>query len=173
MNGPFTPDKAPPISRLKEAVKENGYPDKIEVCLIGSCTNSSYEDIDRAASIARQAQEKKIRARSEFTITPGSEMVRYTTEKNGQLATFGKIGGVVLANACGPCIGQWARPGAEKQERNTIVTSFNRNFAKRNDANPNTHAFVASPEIVTAFALAGSLSFNPMTDTLVNEEGQK
>ncbi len=171
VNGPFTPDLAWPISKFATAVKENGWPAKLEVGLIGSCTNSSYEDISRAASLAQQAVDKKLTAKSEYTITPGSEQVRYTVDRDGFLDTFGKMGGVVLANACGPCIGQWARHGAEKQEKNSIITSFNRNFAKRADGNPNTHAFVASPEIVTALAIAGDLTFNPLTDTLTNEEG--
>jgi aconitate hydratase len=173
INGPFTPDKAWPLSQFAKAVTENGYPEKLEVGLIGSCTNSSYEDISRAASIARQAIDKGLKVKSEFTITPGSEMVRYTIERDGQLELFEKIGGVVLANACGPCIGQWARHNADKQEKNSIITSFNRNFAKRNDGNPNTHAFVASPEIVTAFTIAGDLRFNPVTDELSNEKGEK
>ncbi|MGM0945611.1 MAG: aconitate hydratase [Bacteroidota bacterium] len=172
VNGPFTPDLAWPISKFAAAVKENGWPAKLEVGLIGSCTNSSYEDISRAASLAQQAVDKKLTAKSEYTITPGSEQVRYTVDRDGFLDTFGKMGGVVLANACGPCIGQWARHGADKQEKNSIITSFNRNFAKRADGNPNTHAFVASPEIVTALAIAGDLTFNPLTDTLLNEEGQ-
>src|SRR5690606_31393153 len=149
-NGPFTPDLAWPISKLAEAVREKGWPEEIEVGLIGSCTNSSYEDITRAASIAQQAVDKKLMAKSEFTITPGSEQVRYTTERDGLLETFDKMGGVVLANACGPCIGQWARHSNDPNRKNTIVTSFNRNFAKRNDGNPNTHAFVTSPEMTTA-----------------------
>lgn len=173
INGPFTPDLATPVSKFAEAVVKNGWPEKLEVGLIGSCTNSSYEDITRAASVARQALDRKLRAKSEFTITPGSETVRYTAERDGLLDTFEKIGGVVLANACGPCIGQWARHNADKQEKNSIMTSFNRNFAKRNDGNPNTHGFVASPEIVTAFAIAGKLTFNPLKDKLVNEEGQE
>lgn len=172
INGPFSPDRAWPISDFAKAVNENNYPQKLSVGLIGSCTNSSYEDIDRAASIARQAVDKNLKAKSEFTITPGSEQVRYTIERDGQLALFEKMGGVVLANACGPCIGQWARHGAEKQEKNSIITSFNRNFSKRNDGNPNTHSFVSSPEIVTAMALAGDLTFNPLTDTLTNEQGE-
>lgn len=171
VNGPFTPDLAWPISKFAAAVKENGWPAKLDVGLIGSCTNSSYEDISRAASLAQQAVDKKLVARSEYTITPGSEQVRYTVERDGFLDTFGKMGGVVLANACGPCIGQWARHGADKQEKNSIITSFNRNFAKRADGNPNTHAFVASPEIVTALAIAGNLTFNPLTDTLTNADG--
>jgi aconitate hydratase, mitochondrial len=173
VNGPFTPDLAWPLSKFAAAVKENNWPAKLEVGLIGSCTNSSYEDISRAASLAQQAVDKKLVAKSEFTITPGSEQVRYTVERDGFLGTFGKMGGVVLANACGPCIGQWARHGAEKQEKNSIITSFNRNFAKRADGNPNTHAFVASPEVVTALAIAGDLTFNPMTDSLINEEGKE
>ncbi len=173
INGPFSPDKAWPLSTFAQAVKEQGYPEKLEVGLIGSCTNSSYEDITRAASVARQAREKNLKVASEFTITPGSEMVRYTIERDGLIQTFEDIGGVVLANACGPCIGQWARHGADKQEKNSIITSFNRNFAKRNDGNPNTHSFVASPEIVTAMAIAGNLTFNPLTDVLVNEKGEE
>ncbi|MCM5528829.1 aconitate hydratase [Parasegetibacter sp. NRK P23] len=171
INGPFTPDLAWPLSKFAEAVRTNNWPAKLDVGLIGSCTNSSYEDMTRAASIANQAASKNLKAKSEFTITPGSELVRFTAERDGILNTFADIGGVVLANACGPCIGQWARHGAEKGEKNSIITSFNRNFAKRADGNPNTHAFVASPEIVTAFAIAGSLTFNPITDTLTNEAG--
>ena len=173
VNGPFTPDLAWPISKFAAAVKENGWPAKLDVGLIGSCTNSSYEDISRAASLAQQAVDKKLVAKSEYTITPGSEQVRFTVARDGFLDTFDQMGGVVLANACGPCIGQWARHGAEKQERNSIITSFNRNFAKRADGNPNTHSFVASPEIVTALAIAGDLTFNPLTDTLTNTEGQQ
>jgi aconitate hydratase len=173
INGPFTPDLAWPISKFAAAVKEHGWPAKLDVGLIGSCTNSSYEDISRAASLAQQAVDKNLVAQSEFTITPGSEMVRYTVERDGFLATFGEMGGVVLANACGPCIGQWARHGAEKQEKNSIITSFNRNFAKRADGNPNTHSFVASPEIVTAMAIAGDLTFNPLVDTLTNSKGEQ
>jgi len=173
INGPFTPDLAWPLSKFAAAVRENGWPAKLEVGLIGSCTNSSYEDISRAASLAKQAVDKKLIAKSEYTITPGSEQVRYTVDRDGFLDIFGQMGGVVLANACGPCIGQWARHGAEKQEKNSIITSFNRNFAKRADGNPNTHAFVASPEIVTALAIAGDLTFNPIKDTLTNEEGQQ
>ena len=173
INGPFTPDLAWPISKFAAAVKENNWPAKLEVGLIGSCTNSSYEDISRAASIAQQAVDKHLQAKSEYTITPGSEQVRYTVDRDGYLATFAAMGGVVLANACGPCIGQWARHGAEKQERNAIITSFNRNFAKRADGNPNTFAFVASPEIVTALAIAGDLTFNPLTDTLINSKGEQ
>ncbi|MCR6640814.1 MAG: aconitate hydratase [Sporocytophaga sp.] len=172
VNGPFTPDLAWPISKFAEAVKEKGWPAKLEVGLIGSCTNSSYEDITRAASIAKQAVTKKLKAKSEYTVTPGSELVRYTTERDGLLKVFEDIGGVVLANACGPCIGQWARHTSDPNKKNSIITSFNRNFAKRNDGNPNTHAFVASPEIVTAFAIAGDLTFNPMKDKLKNENGE-
>ncbi len=173
INGPFTPDLAWPLSKFAAAVKENGWPEKLEVGLIGSCTNSSYEDISRAASLAKQAVDKNLKAKSEFTITPGSEQVRYTVERDGYLGVFDKMGGVVLANACGPCIGQWDRHSDDPNRKNSIITSFNRNFAKRNDGNPNTHAFVASPEIVTALALAGNLTFNPMTDTLENEKGEK
>jgi aconitate hydratase len=173
INGPFTPDRAWKLSEFANAVSENDYPSKLEVGLIGSCTNSSYEDISRAASIAKQALEKGLKARSEFTITPGSEQVRYTIERDGLLKIFEDIGGVVLANACGPCIGQWARNNAAVLGKNSILTSFNRNFAKRNDGNANTHAFVSSPEIVTALAIAGELTFNPVTDFLVNTRGQK
>jgi len=173
LNGPFTPDLAWSISKMKEAVEKEGYPDKISVALIGSCTNSSYEDIDRAASIAKQALDKGLKTKSQFTITPGSEQVRATIERDGQLKTLTDVGGLVLANACGPCIGMWKRMDIEKGERNTIVTSFNRNFAKRNDGNPETLAFVASPELTTVLALAGRLSFNPITDELVNENGEK
>jgi aconitate hydratase len=171
INGPFTPDLAWPLSKFAQAVKENNWPERLEVGLIGSCTNSSYEDMTRAASVASQASKKHIKTKAEFTITPGSEMVRFTAERDGILDTFEKIGGVVLANACGPCIGQWARHMDDPSRKNSIITSFNRNFAKRNDGNSSTHAFVASPEIVTAFAIAGDLTFNPMTDTLKNEEG--
>ena len=173
LNGPFTPDRAWPISKMKEAVKENDFPDEIKVALIGSCTNSSYEDIDRAASIAKQALSKGLKTKSQFTITPGSERVRATIERDGQLKILNDFGGLTLANACGPCIGMWKRVDNESGERNTIVTSFNRNFAKRNDGNPNTLAFVASPELTTALAIAGSLSFNPITDELTNENGEK
>jgi aconitate hydratase len=172
LNGPFTPDLATPISQMKEAAAQNNWPIKIEVGLIGSCTNSSYEDISRAVSLAKQAKEKGLTLKSEFTITPGSELVRYTIERDGYLSVFESVGARVFANACGPCIGMWDRMGAEKQERNTIVHSFNRNFAKRADGNPNTLAFVASPEMVTALAIAGDLSFNPLTDTLINDKGE-
>lgn len=173
VNGPFTPDLATPISKMAATVAEQGWPDVVEVALIGSCTNSSYEDISRSASIAAQAKAKGLKTASEFTITPGSEVVRYTIEKDGYLDTFDEIGGVVLANACGPCIGQWARHIDDPSRKNTIVTSFNRNFAKRNDGLASTHAFVASPEIVTAYAIAGSLSFNPLKDKLTNERGEQ
>ncbi|HUX52835.1 MAG TPA: aconitate hydratase [Williamwhitmania sp.] len=173
INGPFTPDKAWPLSQFAKAVKENGWPQQLEVGLIGSCTNSSYEDITRAASVAKQALASGLKVKSEFTVTPGSEQVRYTVERDGLLGVFENIGGTVLANACGPCIGQWARHNADKGEKNSILTSFNRNFAKRNDGNPNTYAFVASPEIVTAFSIAGDLAFNPMTDFLINKKGDK
>ena len=172
INGPFTPDRATPISQMAEVAKENGWPTKIEVGLIGSCTNSSYEDISRSASLAQQAVNKKLKSKAQFTITPGSELVRYTIERDGFIDTFNQIGASVFANACGPCIGQWSRPGAEKGEKNTIIHSFNRNFSKRADGNPNTYAFVASPEIVTAMAIAGDLTFNPLTDYLSNEEGE-
>jgi aconitate hydratase len=172
LNGPFTPDLATPISKMKEVAKANNWPTRVEVGLIGSCTNSSYEDISRSASLANQAVEKGLVAKAEFTITPGSELVRYTIERDGLIDTFDRIGGKVFANACGPCIGMWSRMGADKQERNTIVHSFNRNFKARNDSNPNTLAFVGSPELVTALAIAGDLTFNPLTDTLVNKDGQ-
>ena len=173
LNGPFTPDRATPVSQMAAAAETNGWPTKIEVSLIGSCTNSSYEDISRSASIAKQAVDKQLNVKSDFTITPGSEQVRYTTERDGYLDVFEEIGGVVLANACGPCIGQWARHSDDPQRKNTIVTSFNRNFAKRNDGNPNTHAFVGSPELVTALAIAGDLTFNPLEDTLVNAAAEE
>ncbi|MEO5594436.1 MAG: aconitate hydratase [Chitinophagaceae bacterium] len=172
LNGPFTPDLATPISKMKEAAAANGWPTKIEVGLIGSCTNSSYEDIARSVSLAKQVTDKGLKLKSEFTITPGSEQVRFTIERDGFLSVFDKIGATVFANACGPCIGMWDRVGAEKAEKNTIVHSFNRNFAKRADGNPNTFAFVGSPELVTALAIAGDLSFNPLTDTLINEKGE-
>jgi aconitate hydratase len=173
LNGPFTPDLATPVSKMKEEAAKNNWPTKVEVGLIGSCTNSSYEDISRAASIARQALEKGLKPKAEFSITPGSEQVRYTIERDGFIDLFDKIGATVYANACGPCIGMWARVGADKKERNTIVHSFNRNFQSRNDGNPNTLAFVASPELTTALAIAGDLSFNPLTDTLTNEKGEQ
>ena len=173
VNGPFTPDAAWPISEFKAAAEKNGWPMKLEVGLIGSCTNSSYEDLTRAASIAAQAKSKNLKAKSEFTITPGSEVVRYTAERDGILEVFDDIGGVVLANACGPCIGQWARHTDDPNKANSIITSFNRNFQKRNDGNPHTHAFVASPELVTAMVLGGSLAFNPLKDKLMNEKGEE
>lgn len=173
LNGPFTPDLATPISKMKEVAAANGWPTKVEVGLIGSCTNSSYEDISRAVSLARQVKEKGLKTKAQYTITPGSEQVRYTIERDGFLDIFSEIGATVFANACGPCIGMWDRVGAEKAERNTIVHSFNRNFAKRADGNPNTMAFVASPELVTALAIAGDLTFNPITDTLTNEKGEQ
>ncbi|MEL6697353.1 MAG: aconitate hydratase [Bacteroidota bacterium] len=173
INGPFSPDRAWPLSEFADAVKKEGFPQELEVGLIGSCTNSSYEDLDRAASLAKQAIDKKLKVKAEFTVTPGSEQVRYTVERDGQLDAFEQMGGVVLANACGPCIGQWARHMDDPDRKNSIITSFNRNFAKRNDGNPNTHSFVASPEIVTAMAIAGDLTFNPLTDTLINADGQE
>lgn len=173
INGPFTPDRATPVSKMKEVAVENGWPLNVSVGLIGSCTNSSYEDISRAASIAKQAEEKGLITKAEYSITPGSEQVRYTIERDGFIDIFEKIGGTVFANACGPCIGQWARKGADKEEKNTIIHSFNRNFSKRADGNPNTHAFVMSPEMVTALAIAGRLDFNPATDTLTNKNGEE
>lgn len=171
INGPFTPDAAWPLSAFAQAVRDHDYPAKLEVGLIGSCTNSSYEDLSRAASVARQARTKKLKVHSRFLITPGSEQIRYTVARDGLLKDFEDIGGVVMANACGPCIGQWKRDEREPEKKNSILNSFNRNFAKRNDGNPNTHSFVASPEVVTALTIAGDLTFNPMTDTLINEEG--
>jgi len=173
LNGPFTPDLATPISKMKEVAAENGWPMKIEVGLIGSCTNSSYEDISRAVSIAKQVSEKGLKTNAQYCINPGSEQIRYTIDRDGFLDVFKQIGATVFTNACGPCIGMWDRVGAEKQEKNTIVHSFNRNFAKRADGNPNTYAFVASPELVTALAIAGDLSFNPLTDTLTNDKGEQ
>ncbi|MCV9386898.1 aconitate hydratase [Reichenbachiella ulvae] len=173
VNGPFTPDLATPIAEMGEKAKANDWPTKIEWGLIGSCTNSSYEDMSRAVSIVEQAVEKGIKPKAEFGINPGSEQVRYTIERDGIIDTFEKLGTRVFTNACGPCIGQWDRAGAEKKEKNTIVHSFNRNFAKRADGNPNTHAFVTSPEMVAALAIAGDLSFNPITDTLTSESGEQ
>ncbi len=173
LNGPFSPDLATPISQMKQKALENDWPLQVQVGLIGSCTNSSYEDISRAASLARQVKDKKLKTKSKFTITPGSEQVRYTIERDGLIDTLHEIGATVFANACGPCIGMWDREGAEKQEKNTIVHSFNRNFAKRADGNPNTLAFVGSPELVTAISIAGRLDFNPITDKLINEEGKE
>ncbi|KEQ29966.1 aconitate hydratase [Pedobacter antarcticus 4BY] len=173
LNGPFTPDLATPISKMKEVAAANGWPMKIEVGLIGSCTNSSYEDISRAVSVARQVAEKGLTAKAEYCINPGSEQIRFTIQRDGFMDVFNQIGAKVFTNACGPCIGMWDRVGSEKQERNTIVHSFNRNFAKRADGNPNTFAFVGSPELVTALAIAGDLSFNPLTDTLTNNKGEQ
>lgn len=173
LNGPFTPDRAWPISQMKDAVKENDFPDNLTVGLIGSCTNSSYEDISRSTSLVRQALSKGLKAKSQFTITPGSEQVRATIERDGLLKVLEEFGGKVLSNACGPCIGMWKRKDIADGERNSIVTSFNRNFAKRNDGNPQTYAFVASPELVTALTIAGSLSFNPLVDTVTNSDGEK
>lgn len=171
INGPFTPDLATPISMMKEAAAKNNWPLNVEVGLIGSCTNSSYEDISRAASVVTDALDQKLIAKSGFKITPGSELIRSIAEQDGFLDSFRRIGGEVFANACGPCIGQWARKDSDNKRVNTIIHSFNRNFAKRNDANPNTNAFVASPEIVTAIAISGKLTFNPLTDTLINSDG--
>ena len=173
INGPFTPDLATPVSKMANTLRENGWPEKIEWGLIGSCTNSSYEDISRAASIAEQALEKGLKTKAEFGINPGSEQVRFTIERDGYIDTFEKLHAKIFTNACGPCIGQWARSGADKKEKNSIIHSFNRNFAKRNDGNPNTHAFVASPEMVAAIAISGNLGFNPITDKLVNEQGEE
>lgn len=173
INGPFTPDAAHPISEFAKVVKEKGYPQKMEVGLIGSCTNSSYEDMARASAIIKDAQEKGLTVKAQFIINPGSEQVRSTTEKEGILPIFEQAGAVIMANACGPCIGQWKRDEETKDRPNSIVTSFNRNFAKRNDGNPNTHAFVTSPELVAALSIAGNLCFNPMTDTLTNNKGEQ
>jgi len=173
LNGPFTPDLATPISKMKEVAEANGWPLKVEWGLIGSCTNSSYEDLSRAASIAQQAIDKGLTTKAEFGINPGSEQVRYTADRDGLLGTFEDLNATIFTNACGPCIGMWDRVGAEKQEKNTIVHSFNRNFAKRADGNPNTFAFVTSPEIVAAIAIAGDLGFNPLTDTLTNNKGEQ
>jgi len=173
INGPFTPDRGTPVSKMKAEAEANGWPSKVEWGLIGSCTNSSYEDMSRAASIVEQAVANGITPKAEFGINPGSEQVRYTIDRDGIIATFEKMGTKVFTNACGPCIGQWAREGAEKQEKNTIVHSFNRNFSKRADGNPNTHAFVTSPEMVAALAIAGDLGFNPITDTLTNDKGEQ
>ncbi|RPA98920.1 aconitate hydratase [Choiromyces venosus 120613-1] len=173
VNGPFTPDLATPISKFKAAVEENGWPAELKVGLIGSCTNSSYEDMSRSASIARDALDHGVKAKSLFTVTPGSEQIRATIERDGQLQTFEEFGGVVLANACGPCIGQWDRKDVKKGEANSIVSSYNRNFTGRNDANPATHAFVTSPDLVTAFTIAGDLRFNPLTDTLKDKNGKE
>ena len=173
INGPFTPDLATPVDQMQNAAKTNDWPLQVEWGLIGSCTNSSYEDLSRAASIAQQAVEKKLVTKAEFGINPGSEQVRYTAERDGLLDIFEDLNAKIFTNACGPCIGQWAREGADKQEKNSIIHSFNRNFSKRNDGNPNTHAFVASPEMVAAVAISGRLDFNPMTDKLINQEGEE
>jgi aconitate hydratase len=172
LNGPFTPDLATPVANMKEEAAKNGWPLKVEWGLIGSCTNSSYEDLSRAASIAKQAIDKGLVTKAEFGINPGSKQVRYTAERDGLLKTFTDLNASIFTNACGPCIGMWDRVGAEKAEKNTIVHSFNRNFAKRADGNPNTYAFVASPEMVAAITIAGDLSFNPITDTLINNKGE-
>jgi len=173
LNGPFTPDLATPVSEMTEKAKANNWPLEVEWGLIGSCTNSSYEDLSRAASIAQQAIDKKLVTKAEFGINPGSEQVRFTAERDGLLSIFEDLNAKIFTNACGPCIGQWARAGAEKQARNTIVHSFNRNFSKRADGNPNTHAFVASPEMVAAIAISGRLDFNPITDSLINQDGEE
>lgn len=173
LNGPFTPDLATPISEMSEKAKENDWPLEVEWGLIGSCTNSSYEDLSRAASIAKQAVEKKLVTKAEFGINPGSELVRYTAERDGLLSIFEDLDAKIFTNACGPCIGQWARSGADKNEKNSIVHSFNRNFSKRNDGNPNTHAFVASPEMVAAVAISGRLDFDPLHDTIINSDGEE
>lgn len=173
INGPFTPDRGTPVSKMRAEAEANGWPMKVEWGLIGSCTNSSYEDMARAASIVEQAVAHGIKPKAEFGINPGSEQVRYTIERDGIIATFEKLGTKVFTNACGPCIGQWDREGADKQEKNTIIHSFNRNFSKRADGNPNTHAFVTSPEMVAAIAISGDLGFNPLTDTLTNDKGEQ
>ncbi|NQV52303.1 MAG: aconitate hydratase [Flavobacteriales bacterium] len=173
VNGPFTPDLATPVSQMKEVLKHQDWPQTVEWGLIGSCTNSSYEDLSRAASIAKQAVEKGLKPKAEFGINPGSEQVRFTTERDGLLGIFEDLGAKIFTNACGPCIGQWAREGAEDNKKNSIVHSFNRNFSKRADGNPNTHAFVTSPEMVAAIAISGRLDFNPMTDALINERGEE
>ena len=173
LNGPFTPDLATPISEVGDLAQKNDWPVKVEWGLIGSCTNSSYEDLTRAASIAQQAVDKKIKAKADFGINPGSEQIRYTAERDGLLATFETLGATIFTNACGPCIGQWDRSDSEGDRKNTIVHSFNRNFSKRADGNPNTHAFVGSPELVAALAIAGRLDFNPLTDALINEDGEE
>ena len=173
INGPFTPDRGTPVSKMKEVAAANGWPVKVEWGLIGSCTNSSYEDMSRAVSIVQQAVDNNITPKAEFGINPGSEQIRYTIERDGIIEVFEKMGTKVFTNACGPCIGQWDRDGADKQEKNTIVHSFNRNFSKRADGNPNTHAFVTSPEMVAALAIAGDLTFNPLTDALINDNGEE
>lgn len=172
INGPFTPDLATPISKFKQAVKDNKWPEELKVGLIGSCTNSSYEDMSRAASIATDAMEHGVKSKSLFTVTPGSEQIRATIERDGQLETLEEFGGIILANACGPCIGQWDRKDVKKGEANSIISSYNRNFTGRNDANPATHSFVTSPDLVVAMALAGTLNFNPLTDPLKDKDGK-
>lgn len=173
INGPYTPDLATPLSKFAAAVKENDWPAELSVGLIGSCTNSSYEDMSRSASIAQEAADHGLKVKSGFTITPGSEQIRATIERDGQMQVLEKAGGVVLANACGPCIGQWDRQDVPKGTKNSIITSYNRNFTGRNDANPATHAFVASPDLVTAMVFAGSMTFNPMTDSLTGADGKE
>ncbi|AGA78777.1 aconitate hydratase [Echinicola vietnamensis] len=173
INGPFTPDRATPVSQIRAEAEKNGWPTKVEWGLIGSCTNSSYEDLSRASSIAQQAVDKQLKTKADFGINPGSEQVRFTAERDGMLKIFEDLDATIFTNACGPCIGQWARTGADKQEKNTIVHSFNRNFSKRADGNPNTHAFVTSPEMVAAIAISGDLGFNPLTDTLTNANGEE
>ncbi|MEQ8245909.1 aconitate hydratase [Fulvivirga sp.] len=173
VNGPFTPDRATPVSQMRAEAEKNGWPTKVEWGLIGSCTNSSYEDLSRAASIAKQAVDKKLKTKAEFGINPGSEQIRYTVDRDGFIKIFEDLDARIFTNACGPCIGQWDRAGADKKEKNTIIHSFNRNFSKRADGNPNTHAFVTSPEMVAAIAISGDLGFNPLTDTLTNEDGEQ
>lgn len=173
INGPFTPDAACPISEFAEKVRANGYPQRMEVGLIGSCTNSSYQDLSRAASLARQVKAKGLKMAAQLIINPGSEQIYCTAKRDGMIADFEAVGGVIMTNACGPCIGQWKRVTDDPLRANSIVTSFNRNFAKRADGNPNTHAFVASPELVMALAIAGDLCFNPLTDSLTNERGEQ
>ena len=170
INGPFTPDAATPISEFAEKVLVNGYPRKMEVGLIGSCTNSSYQDLSRAVSLARQVEEKHLKVAAPLIVNPGSERIRATAERDGMIGTFEKVGATIMANACGPCIGQWKRETDNPTRKNSIVTSFNRNFAKRADGNPNTYAFVASPELTMALTIAGDLCFNPLTDVFVNRE---
>ena len=173
LNGPFTPDLATPVGELGEKAAKNDWPIKVDWGLIGSCTNSSYEDLSRAASIAQQAIDKKLKPKSDFGINPGSEQIRYTAERDGLLEVFENLGATIFTNACGPCIGQWDRSDRKGEEKNTIVHSFNRNFSKRADGNPNTHAFVGSPEMVAAIAISGRLDFDPLNDTLINEDGEE
>lgn len=172
VNGPFTPDLATPLSQFAAAIKKNGWPEELRAGLIGSCTNSSYEDMTHAASLARQALEHGVKCKSEFLISPGSEQIRATIARDGLTEVFAKAGGQMLSNSCGPCIGQWTRHDVKPGDKNSIITSFNRNFTARNDGNPQTHAFVTSPELVTAFAIAGRLTFNPSTDTLPDKDGK-